>query len=833
MKVKLLRGRPGAGSTFTQPSSAKPPPDRRRVHWLAFIVAASVFVGACNNDDVTATGVVKAVTVSPPAASIEVGESVRLKANVIATGGASDKVTWLSSAPGVATVSSIGEVIGVAEGVAVVTAKSVANPAKFAIASITVAAGTVAKLVVEPDPANVVRGKTLQLSVAATNASGAPVTGRTTLWTSDNPEIATVSAAGVVTGVAFGAANVTAAIEGARGVARVIVGFGTVDRIVIQPSEPVVEQGTTLALMASPLDVAGNVVEDADVFWISSNPAIAQVSEFGVITGVALGTARITVRAQTAEVEVNVTVVPAVAATLQISPRPAQLEAGESAQLTALVKRSGSPLAIPITWKSAVPSVASVSAAGKVTGIIPDPTPVRIIASASPGPSSTVADTLLIKIVPAALATISVNASKTTIEVGETVLLNTVLYDKRGGVLTGYALTWNTDKPAIATVSANGTVLGVAEGTATVTARNGSTNAAVNIQVVRAAIASVALEPPQLALLVGQKADLTMQVKDRRGGIITGRSISWSVANPLVASVANSGQVTAIATGLTTVTANVEGHAAQSQIKVFWSSGPVSQVVISLSTDMLEIGQTAQATAALFDAQGFRLEGRPITWRSDNMGVANVDANGLVTAVGPGGAEIRGIVEEVTGEEYVLVLPPFTQGPRQPEAVPDRGSWEIAPSDEGFNVAQTFTPNEDLWLGYLALPFFCSEGMQLSVTLREGIGGRVIATALVGNATSVESGGGGFKMIKLYDPAISIAGLQLVAGRTYAFELAAVRTNGEGGSCTIARGPGFNSYSGGSGYFSHPREGPGWFPIGTGEDLPFITYIRRLEHYED
>jgi uncharacterized protein YjdB len=733
----------------------------------------------------------------------------------------------------VASVSSVGEVIGIAEGSCIVTAKSVANPGKFAIASVTVAAGAVAKIEVEPDPANVIRGKTLQLSVVATNASGAPVTGRTTLWTTDNPGIATVSSAGVVTGVAFGVANVTAAIEGARGVAHVVVGFGTVDRIVIQPSEPVVEEGTTLALTAQPLDVAGNVVEDADVFWSSSNPAVAQVSEFGVITGVALGTTRITVRAQTAEVGVNVTVVPAVAATLQISPRPAQLEAGESAQLTALVKRSGSPLTIPITWKSAVPSVASVSAAGKVTGIIPDPTPVRIIASASPGPSSTVADTVLIKIVPASLASIGVNASKTTIEVGETVLLNTVLYDKRGGVLTGYALTWTTDKPAIATVSANGTVLGVAEGTANVTATNGSTHATINILVVRAAIASVQLEPAQLALLVGQKADLTMRVKDRRGGNITGRSISWSAANPLVASVANSGQVTGIATGVTTVTASVEGHAAQSEIKVFWSSGPVSRVEISLDADTLEIGQTAQATAALFDAQGFRLEGRPVSWHSDNTGVAEVNASGLVTAMAAGGAEIRASVGEVEGEEYVLVMPPFTEGPRQPEAVPSRGSWEISATNEGFNVAQTFTPNEDLWLGYLALPYFCSEGMQLSVTLREGVGGRVIATALVGNPVSVGSGGGGFKMIKLYDPAISIAGLQLLAARTYAFELSAVRTNGEGGSCTITHGPGFSAYSGGSGYFSHPREGPGWFPMGTGEDLPFITLVRRLEHHDD
>ena len=84
------------------------------------------------------------VTVTPPAALLRVGESVRLSAMV--SGGptsASRAVTFTTSDEGVVVVVAIpnemGKVTAVGKGNATVTATSVANPLKSAASAITVA----------------------------------------------------------------------------------------------------------------------------------------------------------------------------------------------------------------------------------------------------------------------------------------------------------------------------------------------------------------------------------------------------------------------------------------------------------------------------------------------------------------------------------------------------------------------------------------------------------------------------------------------------------------------------------------------------------------------
>ncbi|HFL2187594.1 TPA: phage tail tube protein [Pseudomonas putida] len=82
---------------------------------------------------------VSSVSVTPTTDSIAVSETSQLTASALPSG-ASQSVTWSSSAPSIATVNSTGLVTGVAEGSAVITATSVSDPAKTATAAITVTA---------------------------------------------------------------------------------------------------------------------------------------------------------------------------------------------------------------------------------------------------------------------------------------------------------------------------------------------------------------------------------------------------------------------------------------------------------------------------------------------------------------------------------------------------------------------------------------------------------------------------------------------------------------------------------------------------------------------
>lgn len=82
---------------------------------------------------------VTSVSVTPSTASIAVGATRQLTATV-APSGATQSVTWTSSAPGVATVSASGLVTGVSAGSATITATSTADGTKTGASAITVTA---------------------------------------------------------------------------------------------------------------------------------------------------------------------------------------------------------------------------------------------------------------------------------------------------------------------------------------------------------------------------------------------------------------------------------------------------------------------------------------------------------------------------------------------------------------------------------------------------------------------------------------------------------------------------------------------------------------------
>ncbi len=77
---------------------------------------------------------------------------------------------------------------------------------------------------VQPDPAGVKPGQTVQLTGAALDASHLPVAGVVLAWTSSNTAIATVDANGLVTGIANGNVTITASNGGVAGSATVKVG---------------------------------------------------------------------------------------------------------------------------------------------------------------------------------------------------------------------------------------------------------------------------------------------------------------------------------------------------------------------------------------------------------------------------------------------------------------------------------------------------------------------------------------------------------------------------------------------------------------------------------
>src|SRR5207248_4646611 len=94
----------------------------------------------------------------------------------------------------------------------------------------------VASVTVSPTAAGVTVGATTQLTATPKDANGTALSGRVVTWATSNAAAATVSASGLVTGVAAGSATITATSEGQSGTAAVTVTNVPVASVTVSPA---------------------------------------------------------------------------------------------------------------------------------------------------------------------------------------------------------------------------------------------------------------------------------------------------------------------------------------------------------------------------------------------------------------------------------------------------------------------------------------------------------------------------------------------------------------------------------------------------------------------
>src|SRR2546422_406674 len=242
-------------------------------------------------------------------------------------------VTW--SAQG-GTISSSGlYAAGSVPGGYVVTgtASGIAGTALLAVTNVSVAS-----VAVSPAAPNMSLGGTGQLTATPKDAGGNVLAGRTVAWTSSNAGVGTVSASGLVTGVAVGAATITATSEGQSGTAAVTVSSVPVASVTVNPATATVVLGAATPLTATLKDAAGNVLSGRVISWASSNTAIATVSASGVVTGVTVGAATITATSEGQSGTAAVTVSSVPVASVSVSPATESVFGGATTQLTATPK---------------------------------------------------------------------------------------------------------------------------------------------------------------------------------------------------------------------------------------------------------------------------------------------------------------------------------------------------------------------------------------------------------------------------------------------------------------------------------------------------------------
>lgn len=169
---------------------------------------------------------------------------------------------------------------------------------------------------------------------------------------------------------------------------------------------------------------------------------------------------------------------------------------------------------------------------------------------------------------PASVASVDISPSQNSVRVLETVQLGASIRDASGASLSGRAVTWSSSDDDVATVSGNGLVTGVTEGTVTITATSEGVNGTAQVVVTPAAVASVDVAPASGTVNANERIQLSATPRDQQGGELTGRTVSWSSGDNDIAMVDDAGLVIGVAAGSVTITATAEGESGTAELEV-------------------------------------------------------------------------------------------------------------------------------------------------------------------------------------------------------------------------------------------------------------------------
>ncbi|HET6579748.1 MAG TPA: Ig-like domain-containing protein [Gemmatimonadales bacterium] len=249
-----------------------------------------------------------------------------------------------------------------------------------------------------------------------------------------------------------------------------------------------------------------------------------------------------------------------------------------------------------------------------------------------------------------------------------TVKLTAHAFDAEGREISGLPASWSSADTTVATISAAGLVVARAEGATDLNVTIAGVGGGTHVSVIMPTSA-VVVEPARASIPRWGTQQLTVTATGADGLPLSTPAATWSVDDASLAAVNAEGLVSALAPGTVTVTATVRGVQGRAVVTI----GPAAvasvevrqfgSVLPGVRTTVIPLRATEPFEAVTYDVRGNVLTGRAIVWSSSDSGAMEVDATGLVRAVGTGGAVIRATTEGVSSpgvELKVLAMPALT-----------------------------------------------------------------------------------------------------------------------------------------------------------------------------
>ena len=451
------------------------------------------------------------------------------------------------------------------------------------------------------------------LTAIVKDVGGNPVAGDTVHWSvltgggTVSAAFSLTNASGIASvnwtlGAAAGAQSVSATSTGLTGSPLTFTATATsgIASTTVAPkltsADTITSIGATLPMTATARDGANNVVAGSYT-WVSRTPAVATVTNAGLVTSVTNGSTWIVATEAGGTKDSALVTALQQVATISVTPGTKSIYLGAGFTFTAqAVDGLGHPLSAQptFTWSSTVPSIATVNGSGVVTSVAIGGTSIRATAGAITGVSNVSIITAIQRIVVVRDSAGFSTASSDTFNMASLLVrraYKAYAYDTLNAQMSGLTFTWASSNPSVAgldTIQPNhADALSAANGTAFIqaTAQGVTGQALLSVQQV---LSSIAVTPVSPSIQPTGSVSLTARGKDANGQFISGGTFTWTSRSTGIATVNSSGVVTGVAVGTDTITATSGAIVSAPDPVIVANSVPAA---LSFGRDTISVGR--------------------------------------------------------------------------------------------------------------------------------------------------------------------------------------------------------------------------------------------------
>ena len=383
-------------------------------------------------------------------------------------------------------------------------------------------------------------------------------------WKSSNETIVSVDkSSGKITALKVGTAKITATTVSRKMTATCEVKVNPIVVTGVSLNKPTLTmlEGSTDALIAT---VAPNNATNKNVSWTTSNNSIVAIDSFGKITALKVGTETITVKTEDGSktATCQVTVNPIVVTGVSLDKIKTTITEGLTDVLIATVAPNNATNK-NVSWASSNDTIAKVDSFGKITAIKAG-TATITVKTTDGNKAATCQVTVNPIVIAIKQSTLSIQENST-----ETLVATITPND-----VTNKDVSWISSNTAIAKVDSSGKVTAVKIGTAIITATTvvGNKTATCQVTVIPIAVTGVTLNNGTLSLAMGEKIMLIHTVAPTNAA---NKNVAWSSSNTNVATVASTGEITAVNAGTAIITVTTTDGAKKAICTVTVAMGEV------------------------------------------------------------------------------------------------------------------------------------------------------------------------------------------------------------------------------------------------------------------